>query len=55
MKKPENEERTKLKRDASPEVPLPGNLTFLKLVDKLLTPEEIKAAVEAGKKQEYVK
>jgi hypothetical protein len=32
-----------------PDVPADGNLTFLKLVEHFLTPEEIKQAVEAGR------
>lgn len=32
----------------NPEVPMAGNLTFLRLCQKYLTPEEIKAAREKG-------
>jgi hypothetical protein len=33
-----------------PQIPADGNLTFLKLVEHFLTPEEIREAVEAGRR-----
>ena len=37
--------------EGMPEIPAEGNLSLLTLVDKLLTPEEIRAAVEAGDRE----
>ena len=39
--------------DGLPEIPVEGNVTLIRLAQKLLKPQEIKAAVEAGEKEHH--